>query len=187
MQLRVTLLTLTTLLVAAPAAHAATAHTRPVGSKPLSDRAAARHVHRSSWEPRHDNDDENRRILTRRQLRYFRAHSHMVYKDRVTGHFRGTTDEIIQWAAWKHGISENVLRAVAVQESWWHMSAVGDHGASFGIFQLRRPYHCCARFARRSTGFNADYYGAILRAYYDGKARWLNSRRRGRRYHAGDL
>ena len=78
-------------------------------------------------------------MLTRRELRYFRAHSDMVYKDRVTGHFRGTTDEIIQWAAYKHGISEDLLRAVAVQESWWHMSTNGDNGDSFGLFQLRTP------------------------------------------------
>jgi hypothetical protein len=180
-------LALAALVLAAPVAHAATAHTRPVGSQPLSDRAAARHVHRSPWEPRHDNDDENRRTLTGRELRYFRAHSDMVYKDRVTGHFRGTTDEIIQWAAWKHGISEDLLRAVAVQESWWRMSTNGDNGESFGLFQLRAPYHCCPRFARASTAFNADYYGAILRAYYDGKEQWLNTVERGRKYTAGDL
>ena len=163
------------------------AHTRPPGSKPLSDAAAARHVKRSSWEPRRDNAQENRRRLTRRQLHYFRAHSDMTYKERVTGHFRGTTDEVIQSAAWKHGISENLLRAVAVQESWWHMSTVGDNGDSFGLFQIRRPFHCCPSFARNSTAFNADYYGAILRAYYDGKETWLNTVERGRDYKAGDL
>jgi hypothetical protein len=105
----------------------------------------------------------------------------------VTGHFRGTTDEIIQWAAWKHGISEDLLRAVAVQESYWHMSTVGDNGDSFGLFQIRRPFHCCPSLARNSTAFNADYYGAILRAYYDGKETWLNTVERGRDYQAGDL
>jgi hypothetical protein len=170
----------------APSAQA-TAPTRPPGAKLLSDAAAARHVKRSSFEPRRDNADENRRMLTRRQRRYFRAHSDMTYKDRVTGHFRGTTDEIIQWAAWKHGISEDLLRAVAVQESWWHMSTIGDNGDSFGLFQIRRPFHCCPSFARNSTAFNADYYGAILRAYYDGKETWLNTVERGRDYRAGDL
>jgi hypothetical protein len=193
------------LLVAAllaPPAHAK-AHTRPPGSKPLSDAAAARHVKHSSWEPRPDNADENRRMLTRRQLRYFRAHSDMTYKTRVTGHFRGTTDEIIQWAAWKHGISEDLLRAVAVQESWWHMSTVGDNGDSFGLFQVRRPFHCtepvCEQF-RGDAALNADYYGGILRSYYDGKQRWLNTvsgdersgdersaRGRGKPYRRGDL
>jgi hypothetical protein len=170
----------------APPAHAK-AHTRPPGSKPLSDAAAARHVRHSLWEPRPDNAGENRRMLARRQLRFFRAHSDMTYKTRVTGHFRGTTDEIIQWAAYKHGISEDLLRAVAVQESWWHMSTNGDNGDSFGLFQIRRPFHCCPSFARDSTAFNADYYGAILRAYYDGKETWLNTVERGRDYKAGDL
>jgi hypothetical protein len=181
----VVLALLLTALLAPPAL--AKAHTRPPGAKPLSDRAAARHVKHSSWEPRADNAQENRRMLTRRQRIYFRAHSDMTYKARVTGHYRGTTDEIIQWAAWKHGISEDLLRAVAVQESWWHMSTVGDNGDSFGLFQIRRPYHCCPAFARRSTAFNADYYGAILRAYYDGKETWLNTVERGRDYRAGDL
>jgi hypothetical protein len=184
--MRSAVLALLVAALVAPPAHAK-AHTRPPGSTPLSDAAAARHVKRSSWEPRRDNAQENRRTLTRRQLRYFRAHSDMTYKARVTGHFRGTTDEIVQWAAWKHGISEDLLRAVAVQESWWHMSTIGDNGDSFGLFQIRRPFHCCPSFARHSTAFNADYYGAILRAYYDGKETWLNTVERGRDYRAGDL
>ena len=103
----------------------------------------------------------------------------MPYKARVTGRFRGTTDEIIQWAAAKHGIDTNVMRAVAVIESWWRMSTVGDNGDSFGLYQIRRPFHCCPAYARRSTAFNADYYGAIIRAYYDGKMPWLNTVERG--------
>jgi hypothetical protein len=44
----------------------------------------------------------------------------------VTGGFSGTTDEIIQWAAWKWGIPADWLRAVYVDESWWRQSARGD-------------------------------------------------------------
>ena len=80
----------------------------------------------------------------------------------MSGRFRGTTDEIIQWAAHKHGIAENVVRAVAVKESWWRMSTVGDNGDSFGLMQVRRPYHCCPFLARGSTAFNVDYWGAII-------------------------
>lgn len=54
----------------------------------------------------------------------------------------------------------HTMRAVAVIESWWRMSTVGDDGDSFGLYQLRRPYHCCPAYAKRSTAFNADYYGA---------------------------
>ena len=43
------------------------------------------------------------------------------------GNFTGTTTEIFQWAACKWGIDEDTLRAVAVQESDWHQSAVGDN------------------------------------------------------------
>jgi hypothetical protein len=175
------------LLVLALTAPVAQAGTRRVGARPLSDRAAARLVHRSAWEPRPDNADENRRVPTRAQLRYFRRHSTMPYKARVDGRYRGTTDEIIQWAGHKQGIDVNLLRAVAVVESYWHMSTIGDNGDSFGLFQIRRPFHCCPFLARRDTAFNADYYAAILRAYYDGKMGWLNTVERGRPYRAGDI
>jgi hypothetical protein len=168
-------------------ATSAPARTRAVGSPPLSDRAAAARVDRSVWEPRPGNRAENRRIPTRRELRYFRRHSNMTYKRRVSGHFRGTTDEIIQWAAHKHGIAEDLVRAVAVQESWWRMSAVGDNGDSFGLMQVRRPYHCCPFLARGSTAFNVDYWGAIMRSYFDGRETWLNTVERGEDYRAGDL
>jgi hypothetical protein len=187
------LLALAAVLLAAPAAADARrgcprkAKTRPVGSKPLSDRAAARCVHRSRFEPKPGNRDENRRVPTRAEIRFFRAHSEMTYKRRVSGRFRGTTDEIIQWAARKHGIREDLMRAVAVKESWWRMETVGDNGDSFGLFQIRRPYHCCDFLAASSTAFNADYYGAIIRAYYDGRETWLNTVERGRDYRAGDL
>jgi hypothetical protein len=178
------------LLAWAPASATAArgpAQTRPVGSPARSDAAAAQRVVHSSWEPRPGNRKANRTRLTRRQIRYFRRHSDMPYATRVTGHYRGTTDEIIQWAAHKHGIDENVMRAVAVIESRWRMSTVGDDGDSFGLYQIRRPYHCCAPFARSSTAFNADYYGAIIRSYFDGRQGWLNEMERGQPYVAGDL
>ena len=58
------------------------AKTRPVGSKPLPDREAAKRVRRSGYEPRLGNRAENRRVLTRRQLGYFRRHSEMTYRRR---------------------------------------------------------------------------------------------------------
>ena len=174
-------------LVSPAAALGAPARTRPVGSPPLADRVAAARVERSPWEPRPENAAENRRIPSRRELRYFRRHSTMTYKRRVSGRFRGTTDEIIQWAAHKHGIAGDVVRAVAVKESWWRMSTVGDDGDSFGLMQMRRPYHCCPFLARGSTAFNVDYWGAIIRSYFDGREAWLNTVERGEDYRAGDL
>jgi hypothetical protein len=87
----------------------------------------------------------------------------------VTGHYRGSTDQIIQWAAAKWGLSPDLLRAVAAVETWWYMSYVGNDGSSFGLFQVRTPYHCvgatvCGLF-RHDTAFNADYYASIIRSY----------------------
>ena len=39
---------------------------------------------------------------------------------RVDGQFTGTTDEIFQWAACKWGLSDDMLRAIAVRESTWY-------------------------------------------------------------------
>ncbi len=113
----------------------------------------------------------------------------MPYARFVNGRFEGTTDEIIQWSAYKWGLDEDLLRAVAVVESWWRMETVGDAGDSFGLYQVRRPYHCWDEcpIARRFTAFNADYYGGIIRAYFDGKMPWLNTVERGRDYASGDL
>jgi len=38
---------------------------------------------------------------------------------RVDGQYAGTTDGIFQWAACKWGLSDNMLRAIAVRESTW--------------------------------------------------------------------
>ena len=177
--------------------------TRPHAKKPLSDKRAAKLVHRSRFEPRPGNREALRRTPTTAQLRAFRAQSEMPYARYVTGRFTGTTDEVIQWAARKWGFKPDLLRAVATVESWWRMSTVGDNGDSFGLFQVRRPFHCtepvCEQF-RGDAALNADYYGGILRSYYDGRQRWLNTvsadersgdersaRGSGRRYRRGDL
>jgi hypothetical protein len=125
-------------------------------------------------------------------LARFRAQSVMPYEAQVDGQFTGTTDEIIQWAAIKHGLAPNLLRAVAVVESYWRMSFVGDSGLSVGLFQVKRGTHCmtvdvCYAFGH-DTAFNADYYASIIRAYLDGRQTWLNTvSGNGRPYRAGDL
>ena len=175
----------------ASAAPAAGAETRAARSQPvaLSDEAAAALVNRSRWEPRPENRDENHRRPSDRTLRRFRHSSDLprAYKRRVSGDYTGRTDEIIQWAAHKWGFSPDVLRAVAVVESRWKMSAIGDGGDSYGLMQVKRGPHCCFPATRRSTAFNVDYYGAWLRAAYDGRFRWLNTVARGERYTSGDL
>ncbi|MGZ4279340.1 MAG: hypothetical protein ACXVFK_18110, partial [Solirubrobacteraceae bacterium] len=180
-------------LAAAPAAGATSGPlvTRPHAKRPLADAVATARVVRSSFEPRPANAPATHRVPTARSLRVWRATSQMPYARYVTGHFTGTTDEVIQWAAIKWGLAPDLLRAVATVESYWRMSMVGDNGDSFGLFQVRRPYHCtepsCAIF-RRDAAANADYYGAILRAFYDGRQTWLNSvGDTGKRYRRGDL
>lgn len=162
-----------------------------IGQPPLRDRQAARMV-RGSWEPRPQNRAANHRMPTRAQLRAFRRQNTAnPYARWVTGHYRGTTDQIIQWTAAKWGLSVDLLRAVAATETWWVMSFVGNDGDAFGLFQVRRPYHCEGRVCnlfRNDTAFNADYYGAIIRSYFDGRQTWLNTvSGNGQRYKAGDL
>jgi len=176
-------------IAVAPAADAAKRPLKPVGWGPLTSKRAAKLIKRSGYEPRPENRAANHRVPKRRLLRAWRRQSEMPYARFVDGRFRGTTGDIIRWAARKWGLPVKVLRAVAVVESWWRMSVVGDNGDSFGLYQVRRPYHCWrkCRIARRFTAFNADYYGGIIRAYYDGRMGWLNTVERGRQYRAGDL
>ena len=171
----------------ASAATLASVSFRPVGADPLADVSAADRVRETRWEPRRGNAEENDRRPSEEQIADFRRRSIMANRDRVTGRYRGTTDEILQWAAHKWGFDPDLFRAVADVESRWRMSAVGDGGLSFGIFQMKKTYHCCVPLSSKYTAFNADYYGGILRSYFDGKEKWLNEEERGERYTGGDL
>ena len=171
----------------ASAASLASVSVRPPGTDPLDDAEAAARVNQTTWEPRGENAQENQRRPSDEQLQDFRRRSDMVNRHHVTGRYRGTTDEILQWAARKWGFDPDLFRAVAAVESYWKMSAVGDGGLSFGLFQMKRTYHCCLPLSSKYSAFNADYYGGILRAYFDGRQTWLNDVERGERYHAGDL
>ena len=81
-----------------------------------------------------------------------------------------------------------MFRAVAVHESWWRMSTVGNGGLSFGLTQIKRT-SAPGTFplSRDSTAFNADYYGATVRYYFDGCGTWLDQVQPGSGYRAGDL
>jgi len=178
---------LTLVLVALFAASAdARLVTRRAGV-PLSDADAAAQVVRSTWEPRTENATANQHRPRAGFLRHFHRTSDMPYQAYVTGDFTGTTDEILQWGAYKWGFSPRLFRAVATVETWWHQSFVGDGGQSYGLMQVRVPYHCCLPAIQTSTAFNVDYYGAILRAYYDGKQTFLEQVEHGQDYGAGDL
>lgn len=133
---------------------------------------------------------------------------------RVTGNFTGSTDELIQWAACKWGIDEDIVRAQIAKESAWHQSAKGDltttlssclplvlTGAatcpeSLGLGQVRYLYHGTAfaedqrsggAGAYRSSAYNLDYTYAVWRSCYEGNETWLNTVERGSSYGAGDV
>lgn len=126
---------------------------------------------------------------------------------RVTGNFVGTTDEIIQWAACKWGVDEDLVRAQMAAESWWHQSVGGDHTTnqalchpdvrtdsetcpeSMGLSQIKFQFHGAAyedSNVIRSTAYNVDYAYSFWRRCYDGEFGWLNDEERGREYGPGD-
>jgi hypothetical protein len=119
---------------------------------------------------------------------------------RVTGGFTGSTDEILQWAAYKWGIEPDILRAVAIVESNWNQQTMGDRRdgvdaskyppqsridsdsvyETLGIMQIKwRPDNSINPGSEplrwKSTAFNADLWGAIVHYYYDGLCNWCGS------------
>lgn len=158
------------------------ATTRAVGSPPLSDAEAAARVRPAPEVRGRVNDVPNHRVPTAAELAAFHHAQDALdewnanpYTKQVTGNFTGTTDEIIQWGAWKWGIDEDILRAVAVTESWWAMDNSSQDGThrSWGLMQILDSWAGTFPLSRDSTAFNVDFYGAAIRFVYDGKNRWL--------------
>ena len=183
---------------------------RAPGSPPLSDSEAAARV-RPAAEIRPENasanayrpsSDEIKAFLTGQRDRYGRlpAEYHPALA-KVTGNFSGTTDEILQWAAHKWGIPEDLARAVAVTESYWRQGGYGDRAIvvnpalypvdsripgtsdvyeSLGLMQIKwRPDGSQSIGTEplrwKSTAFNADYWAAGVRYYYDGACSWCGA------------
>lgn len=135
-----------------------------------SDRACAVAVERDAWEPRPENQQANRRTpggpVSSRSWGEPRADA---LRDRVTGNFTGTTDEIIQWASCKWGFSTEITRAQADQESRWVQSARGDGGVSFGLMQIKSTYWTgTAPWSIDSTAYNLDWSLGLRRACFEG-------------------
>jgi hypothetical protein len=144
--------------------------------------------------------------------------NHAQLFGRVTGNFTGTTDEIIQWAAAKWGLPDNLIRAEASVKSNGYQNlkdgngkpiancGYGDFGdcggspapsgygatgpASFGLTQIKWCAHKDASasgygtwpWSERSTAYNLDYFGAVIRGCVEGWDSWL-----GNGYAAGDM
>jgi CARDB len=104
------------------------------GFAPLSDAQAAARV-QAVPENRPENTSANNYVPSPSELHEFyvarndqgqtsvQRDPYLAY---VTGGYAGTTDEIIQWAAWKWGIPADWLRAQYVTESHWHQAGLGD-------------------------------------------------------------
>ena len=168
------------------------------GSSLPSDATCAASVRQSAWEPRPDNSTANHTNVYLQGARLTGSNLKPYgYEQRVTGNYTGTTDEILQWGACKWGIDEDIVRAQAEKESYWHQSTLGDclggtvaatHGCqSVGILQIKGanipPTHPGTwPYAYQSTAFNVDYMLGMLRSCYEGKETWL-----GNGYHAGDI
>ncbi len=179
----------------------------PGASLPSAASCAAR-VRHSSWEPRAENRVANQTVPKQPvQLASsfpFTAHWQNNYRPRIKGNYRGTTDEIIQWAACKWGWSDNVVRAQVVIESHWRQSTRGDFEprsnghcvfdssvdpcpTSFGISQVKWYYHPEVNSSaasnssypaiRTSTAFNLDVLLAEMRGCYDGLSTYLGNTR----------
>jgi hypothetical protein len=107
----------------------------PPGAPLPSEQECASRVRRSSWEPRPDNAAANQRIPTEEQISHLHStpwdesigvdpHANTLLMQ-IKGNFRGTTDEILQWAACKWGVDEDIVRAQAVVESNWEQKKQG--------------------------------------------------------------
>jgi autotransporter family porin len=100
-------------------------------------------------------------------------------RNHVTGNYTGTTDEILQWTSCKWGIDVNIVRADAVIESSWDQSTVGDNcgvagEASYGLLQVKNKdcsgnwIHGGWPYTQNDSALDVDYWGARLRACFDG-------------------
>ncbi|KAA1397728.1 hypothetical protein [Aeromicrobium ginsengisoli] len=148
--------------------------TKPAGAwKSLpSDAECAREVHRSPWEPRPSNAKPNRTEPDRAAVREsltsrprgngetYAARYNTWLLARVSGQHTGTTDENIQWAACKWGISDNVLRAMAAAESTWYQ---GLHEADGSCVEKRG----CGDTVEKATPASRTFCAEVNRFGHD--------------------
>jgi hypothetical protein len=157
--------------------------TLPAGSWSAlpADATCSERVHRSGWEPRVENTEPNNRMpdatAVHRSLSNRPRGGQHTYDARwdgwllarVSGQHTGTTDENIQWAACKWGLSDNLLRAVAVTESTWYQYLVDMSGKCVekrGCGDLfDKPTEASGVYCRGIAQFGYDYqrdYGPDL-------------------------
>src|SRR5215469_2342409 len=153
-------------------------------------------VRRSSWEARPENTAANHATPAPAEISRVHATKRNggvppAFFARVDGNFTGTTDEIIQWGACKWGFDEDLVRAIAMDESHWRQADEGDWTSdltlcppgtisnggcnqSYGLLQIKyRSFPGTWPMSRESTAFNVDYKLAYQRACMDGANEWL--------------
>jgi hypothetical protein len=147
---------------------------RPVGawSSLPDDAACTEAVHRSAWEPRPDNYKRNHVMpdatavhaaFTARPLAVddnYDARWDSWLLQRVDGQFTGTTDEIFQWAACKWGLSDDMLRAIAVRESTWYQYETYPSGRCV-------LHYSCGDMFSTPTADSTVYCNGIAKYGYD--------------------
>ena len=188
---------------------------QPLGSYDSlpNDSRAARMVHQSEWEIRPENRKYN--MTTPPPLNLPEKDPAMKAYDpkwnsyvlaRISGDYKGTTDEIFQWAAAKWGVPDDVIRTMAVMESDWHQSNAGDYVSdpsfcpkgyvalpcpvTFGIVGVKTTsWPGVFPWNRDSTATAVDVMGGWLRGCYEGWVWWLRDHGNTSRgvYAAGDL
>jgi hypothetical protein len=175
-------------------------YTLPPGSTLPSGAACAAAVPRNpNFEPRPANYTANNTVptdnLTNMRTSTTNGGAAPGSFNRVDGNYTGTTDEILQWGACKWGFDENLVRAIAANESWWNQSAAGDlvspgsecpSGAvytngdcalSYGIMQVKAPdFAFTFPDTHTSTAFDIDYKLAYQRACFEGQIPYLSQR-----------
>jgi len=137
--------------------------------------ACAQMVHRSPWEPRPDNYKRNHVMPDPAAVRASFAARPLAAGGgsydprwdswllaRVDGQFTGTTDEIFQWAACKWGVPDNVIRAVAYQESTWYQYLAYPNYHNRCV-----SYYGCGDFFGSASAASKVFCDAVARYGYD--------------------
>ena len=155
---------------------------------PLSDTQAAALVqYNANFEPRPANALANNTMPTSSELATYQAAGALNSLSaagnalvlQADGQFTGTTDEILQWGAYKWGFDPDLVRAIAVNESGWDQSAQGDigNGTSWGILQIKQSdYPATYPMSEESTAFNVDFKLAYQQACVQGDIPYLTQR-----------
>jgi autotransporter family porin len=178
----------------------------PAGSNLPTPSQCAGRVHKSTSEPRPENDSANTNKVTPPALSVSPTYTSAwnSRRDRITGDWAGdgvtpTTDELIQFYSCKWGLSDDWVRAEVVAESSWHQSAIGDWTTNFahcppdaptrnqgtecaqslGLQQIKWRFHDPAGYPayRDSTAYHLDYYGWLFRGCLEGQ-KWIDGQLR---------